>query len=115
MMVMNKVTKPVLYLSLFILLFLFIRVAEILQSSKTRPLDTFSVFVKNLRPSTSTNSLPDPLFRYQWFLNGGAMDGSDMNVKPAWSQIHKNLFPSLLTTRPYKLERLSLETLSSWV
>ena len=28
----------------------------------------------------------DPLFRYQWFLNGGAIDGSDMNVKAAWLQ-----------------------------
>ena len=31
-------------------------------------------------------SFPDPLFRYQWFLNGGAIDGSDMNVKAAWQR-----------------------------
>ena len=28
--------------------------------------------------------IPDPLFPKQWFLNQGAVDGSDMNVFPAW-------------------------------
>ena len=27
---------------------------------------------------------PDPLFPKQWYLNRGAADGSDMNVRPAW-------------------------------
>ncbi|XP_043231363.1 furin-like protease 2 [Amphibalanus amphitrite] len=28
----------------------------------------------------------DPLFKEQWYLNGGAKDGNDMNVLPAWQQ-----------------------------
>ena len=30
--------------------------------------------------------IPDPLFKKQWFLNQGAIDGSDMNVFPAWKK-----------------------------
>ena len=30
--------------------------------------------------------IPDPLFEKQWFLNHGAVDGSDMNVIPAWQK-----------------------------
>ena len=30
--------------------------------------------------------MPDPLFKYQWFLNHGAQDQSDMNVQPAWKK-----------------------------
>jgi len=26
----------------------------------------------------------DPMFRRQWFINGGGRNGADMNVKPAW-------------------------------
>ncbi|CAB3260596.1 unnamed protein product, partial [Arctia plantaginis] len=29
---------------------------------------------------------PDPLFKEQWYLNGGAKDGLDMNVSPAWQK-----------------------------
>ncbi|XP_047506706.1 furin-like protease 2 [Pieris napi] len=29
---------------------------------------------------------PDPLFKEQWYLNGGAKDGLDMNVAPAWQK-----------------------------
>lgn len=29
---------------------------------------------------------PDPLFKEQWYLNGGAKDGFDMNVAPAWQK-----------------------------
>ncbi|XP_038221836.1 furin-like protease 2 [Zerene cesonia] len=29
---------------------------------------------------------PDPLFREEWYLNGGAKDGLDMNVAPAWTK-----------------------------
>ncbi|XP_017011802.3 furin-like protease 2 isoform X4 [Drosophila takahashii] len=29
---------------------------------------------------------PDPLFKEQWYLNGGAKDGLDMNVGPAWQK-----------------------------
>jgi len=29
-------------------------------------------------------SFSDPMFREQWFLNGGARNGADMNVVPAW-------------------------------
>lgn len=31
-----------------------------------------------------TLNMPDPMFKDQWFLNHGAIDGSDMNVQPAW-------------------------------
>ncbi len=30
--------------------------------------------------------MPDPMFRNQWFLNHGAVDGSDMNVMPVWER-----------------------------
>ncbi|CAO1381843.1 unnamed protein product [Diamesa hyperborea] len=29
---------------------------------------------------------PDPLFKEQWYMNGGAKDGLDMNVGPAWQK-----------------------------
>lgn len=29
---------------------------------------------------------PDPLYKEEWYLNGGAKDGYDMNVRPAWSK-----------------------------
>ncbi|XP_061400858.1 furin-like protease 2, partial [Musca vetustissima] len=29
---------------------------------------------------------PDPLFKEQWYLNGGAKDGLDMNIGPAWQK-----------------------------
>ncbi|KAF4520760.1 hypothetical protein B566_EDAN007389 [Ephemera danica] len=29
---------------------------------------------------------PDPLFKEQWYMNGGAKDGFDMNVWPAWQK-----------------------------
>ncbi|XP_043199028.1 furin-like protease 2 [Amphibalanus amphitrite] len=38
------------------------------------------------RRSTAADYWPDPLFKEQWYLNGGARDGSDMNVLPAWQQ-----------------------------
>ncbi|XP_065335368.1 furin-like protease 2 isoform X1 [Cloeon dipterum] len=28
----------------------------------------------------------DPLFKEQWYMNGGAKDGFDMNVRPAWQK-----------------------------
>ena len=31
-------------------------------------------------------SIHDPLYRKQWFINGGAYDGTDMNVIPAWQK-----------------------------
>ena len=31
-------------------------------------------------------SIHDPLFKKQWFINGGAYDGTDMNVIPAWQK-----------------------------
>ncbi|KAI5722116.1 hypothetical protein M8J76_003929 [Diaphorina citri] len=34
----------------------------------------------------SSNVFPDPLFREQWYLNGGAKDGFDMNIGPAWQK-----------------------------
>lgn len=34
----------------------------------------------------SNDIIPDPLFPNQWFLNRGAVDGSDMNVMPAWQK-----------------------------
>nr|CAD7424203.1 unnamed protein product [Timema monikensis] len=38
------------------------------------------------RGISSHNSFPDPLFKEQWYLNGGAKDGFDMNVGPAWQK-----------------------------
>ncbi|XP_055845205.1 furin-like protease 2 isoform X2 [Episyrphus balteatus] len=32
------------------------------------------------------NIFPDPLFKEQWYLNGGAKDGLDMNIGPAWQK-----------------------------
>uniref|UniRef100_A0A224XI33 furin n=1 Tax=Panstrongylus lignarius TaxID=156445 RepID=A0A224XI33_9HEMI len=31
-------------------------------------------------------SFPDPLYKEEWYLNGGAKDGYDMNVAPAWAK-----------------------------
>ncbi|KAJ2949490.1 hypothetical protein O0L34_g15413 [Tuta absoluta] len=36
--------------------------------------------------SSSSPFFPDPLFKEQWYLNGGAKDGLDMNVAPAWQK-----------------------------
>lgn len=36
--------------------------------------------------AVSTFSFPDPLFKEQWYLNGGAKDGLDMNLAPAWQK-----------------------------
>ncbi|XP_012158816.1 furin-like protease 2 isoform X2 [Ceratitis capitata] len=38
------------------------------------------------RAVTSHNIFPDPLFKEQWYLNGGAKDGLDMNIGPAWQK-----------------------------
>ncbi|XP_063830138.1 furin-like protease 2 isoform X3 [Ostrinia nubilalis] len=38
------------------------------------------------RALTSSPFFPDPLFKEQWYLNGGAKDGLDMNVAPAWQK-----------------------------
>ncbi|XP_037934689.1 furin-like protease 2 [Teleopsis dalmanni] len=38
------------------------------------------------RDASSHNIFPDPLFKEQWYLNGGAKDGLDMNVGPAWQK-----------------------------
>ncbi|XP_066908018.1 furin-like protease 2 [Halyomorpha halys] len=35
---------------------------------------------------TSKIAFPDPLYKHQWYLNGGAEDGLDMNVGPAWAK-----------------------------
>ncbi|EDS41847.1 proprotein convertase subtilisin/kexin type 4, furin [Culex quinquefasciatus] len=40
----------------------------------------------NYRDTGSHNIFPDPLFKEQWYLNGGAKDGLDMNVGPAWQK-----------------------------
>ena len=42
--------------------------------------------------------IPDPLFEKQWFLNHGAVDGSDMNVIPAWHKGYtgKNVVVTIL-------------------
>ena len=42
--------------------------------------------------------IPDPLFEKQWFLNHGAMDGSDMNVISAWQKGYtgKNVVVTIL-------------------
>ena len=37
-------------------------------------------------PEDITDIIPDPLFEKQWFLNHGGIDGSDMNVIPAWKR-----------------------------
>lgn len=38
------------------------------------------------RSFSSPNVFPDPLFREQWYLNGGTKDGFDMNIAPAWQK-----------------------------
>ncbi|KAK7573323.1 hypothetical protein V9T40_010514 [Parthenolecanium corni] len=38
------------------------------------------------RAGSQPNVFPDPLFKEQWYLNGGAKDGYDMNVAPAWKR-----------------------------
>lgn len=42
--------------------------------------------------------IPDPLFEQQWFLNHGAVDGSDMNVLGAWERGYtgKNVVVTIL-------------------
>uniref|UniRef100_A0A336LJV0 furin n=1 Tax=Culicoides sonorensis TaxID=179676 RepID=A0A336LJV0_CULSO len=35
---------------------------------------------------TNSHIFPDPLFKEQWYLNGGAKDGLDMNVAPAYKK-----------------------------
>ncbi|KAM3965420.1 furin-like protease 2 isoform 1-T2 [Aphomia sociella] len=38
------------------------------------------------RALSSLPFFPDPLFKEEWYLNGGAKDGLDMNVAPAWQK-----------------------------
>uniref|UniRef100_A0A1B6CCM9 furin n=1 Tax=Clastoptera arizonana TaxID=38151 RepID=A0A1B6CCM9_9HEMI len=38
------------------------------------------------RGVSTPNIFPDPLFKEQWYLNGGAKDGYDMNISPAWQK-----------------------------
>ncbi|XP_050443201.1 furin-like protease 2 isoform X2 [Adelges cooleyi] len=44
------------------------------------------------------NVFSDPLFKEQWYLNGGALDGFDMNMGPAWQKGYtgKNVVVSIL-------------------
>ncbi|XP_066589847.1 furin-like protease 2 isoform X2 [Prorops nasuta] len=44
------------------------------------------------------NLFTDPLFKEQWYLNGGAKDGFDMNLGPAWQKGYtgKNVVVSIL-------------------
>ncbi|KAI5651344.1 subtilase family domain-containing protein [Phthorimaea operculella] len=39
---------------------------------------------RHVMRQASIPSFPDPLFKEQWYLNGGAADGLDMNVGYAW-------------------------------
>jgi len=39
---------------------------------------------KRKRQNSFGVQFSDPMFREQWFLNGGGRNGADMNVKPAW-------------------------------
>ena len=41
---------------------------------------------RDLKVDEKASSIHDPLFRKQWFINGGAYDGTDMNVIPAWQK-----------------------------
>uniref|UniRef100_A0A1B0AQK4 P/Homo B domain-containing protein n=1 Tax=Glossina palpalis gambiensis TaxID=67801 RepID=A0A1B0AQK4_9MUSC len=38
------------------------------------------------RDAGTRSIFPDPLFKEQWYLNGGAKDGLDMNIEPAWQK-----------------------------
>ncbi|XP_065170470.1 furin-like protease 2 isoform X2 [Atheta coriaria] len=38
------------------------------------------------RAAVPARAFPDPLFKEQWYLNGGAKDGLDMNLGPAWQK-----------------------------
>jgi len=42
--------------------------------------------LRRTKRNANYDNIPDPLYRDQWFLNHGAKDGSDMNVKKAWEQ-----------------------------
>uniref|UniRef100_A0A0C9QJY7 furin n=1 Tax=Fopius arisanus TaxID=64838 RepID=A0A0C9QJY7_9HYME len=44
------------------------------------------------------NLFTDPLFKEQWYLNGGAKDGFDMNIAPVWQKGYtgKNVVVSIL-------------------
>ncbi|XP_047532266.1 furin-like protease 2 isoform X1 [Vanessa atalanta] len=50
------------------------------------------------RAITPSPFFPDPLFKEQWYLNGGAKDGLDMNVASAWQKGYtgKNVVVSIL-------------------
>lgn len=39
---------------------------------------------KRKRQNGGGSFFSDPMFRQQWFINGGGRNGADMNVKPAW-------------------------------
>lgn len=57
-------------------------------------LRNYGGLLRNVAPQTRVqyrdtgvhNIFPDPLFKEQWYLNGGAKDGLDMNVAPAWQK-----------------------------
>ncbi|KAJ6635365.1 Furin-like protease 2 [Pseudolycoriella hygida] len=57
-------------------------------------LSNYGGLLRNVAPQTRVqyrdtsvhNIFPDPLFKEQWYLNGGAKDGLDMNVAPAWQK-----------------------------
>lgn len=56
----------------------------------------FAQFLSAVAPGTKhghpryravpSRAFPDPLFKEQWYLNGGAKDGLDMNVGPVWAK-----------------------------
>lgn len=41
---------------------------------------------KRKRQNSFASTFSDPMFRQQWFINGGGRGGADMNVKPAWAK-----------------------------
>ncbi|KAL1117734.1 hypothetical protein AAG570_004049 [Ranatra chinensis] len=46
----------------------------------------FGTFLNKPQYRSASSGFPDPLFKEEWYLNGGAKDGYDMNVAPAWAR-----------------------------
>ncbi|XP_023247462.1 furin-like protease 2 [Copidosoma floridanum] len=63
-----------------------------LKSSSDYPFVTNLSFRKDVNYRQKNRGFPlqniftDPLFKEQWYLNGGAKDGFDMNLGPAWQK-----------------------------
>ncbi|XP_073971450.1 furin-like protease 2 isoform X2 [Rhodnius prolixus] len=57
---------------------------EVKRRTKREGLDPWGDDQSTTAPAS--NYFPDPLYAQQWYLNGGAENGLDMNVAPAWAK-----------------------------